>query len=185
MPSIFWQKKINSGIPVKGKTTFFTSRPHASHHHMYARVTASRKHLIKTNINEYTGHLPIFTQQIRLRYNLLSTMLLVYETELKIRQSHQTNCCNTQWCMHVFYHELLIYIKPQNVNSLELGPTGCKRLRGCFGWLARWESGMRMRGMGKGNPRGVEGMRFPFHTIFANPNTMYGYQVPIPVNRAH
>ena len=55
------------------------------------------------------------------------------------------------------------------------------------GWW-EWESGM-----GKGNPRGVQGMIYPPrgnevpipHKNFANPNTMYGYEVPIPVDWAH
>ena len=52
-------------------------------------------------------------------------------------------------------------------------------------------NGMGMGGMGKGNPRGEEGVSYPSrgnevpipHKNFANPNTMYGYEVPIPVNR--
>ena len=49
-------------------------------------------------------------------------------------------------------------------------------------------------GMGKDNPRGVESMIYPPrgnevpipHKNFVNANTiMYGYEVPIPVNRTH
>ena len=52
---------------------------------------------------------------------------------------------------------------------------------------------MGMRGMGMGNPRGEEGVSYPSrgnevpipHKNFANPNTMYVYEVPIPINRVH
>ena len=52
---------------------------------------------------------------------------------------------------------------------------------------------MRMSGMRKGNLRGVERIIYPSrgnkvpipHKKLANPNTMYEYEVPIPVNRTH